>query len=188
MDSIWGEDLDYSESREAEWTKISSEFTNSGYREGITAGKEGALQEGFDSGFAEIGAPLGRDIGILRGIASALFALLSATPGKEDMLNEARDISSQLSRIRFSDIVPRDLEAEEHARQHLESDEYGLDVNEGIADKRDMEGLEDMLAKLSAGATMSTSDKSRPKMDDVRLLKERLGALTQRIGIDVNWS
>jgi hypothetical protein len=37
-----------------------------GYREGITAGKESALQEGFDTGFASVGAPLGRDIGFIR--------------------------------------------------------------------------------------------------------------------------
>ncbi|KAI0315889.1 hypothetical protein OF83DRAFT_1164597 [Amylostereum chailletii] len=38
--------------QDAEWQKLSDDFTNAGYREGITAGKEGALQEGFDAGFA----------------------------------------------------------------------------------------------------------------------------------------
>ncbi|KAI0797255.1 hypothetical protein BC629DRAFT_1258943, partial [Irpex lacteus] len=110
----------------SEWSKISSDFMNVGYREGITAGKETHLQQGFDDGFANTGAPLGRQIGLLRGFASALFSFLkSATCGVEqseqhNLLLEARNISAELNDIRFSDIVPPDLEAEQHEREHLE--------------------------------------------------------------------
>ncbi|KIM78529.1 hypothetical protein PILCRDRAFT_98408 [Piloderma croceum F 1598] len=147
MDSPWDDDAGFSS--EAEWTRISNEFTNTGYREGITAGKESALQEGFDDGFAHVGVPLGHELGILRGIASALYSFLSSTsPAQDPMVVEARDIASLLANIRFTDIAPRDLEAEEHARQHLEADDNTLDMNEEVEEKRRMEELEDIQARL----------------------------------------
>ncbi|KAH9162714.1 hypothetical protein EDB89DRAFT_2024320 [Lactarius sanguifluus] len=42
-----------------------------GYRDGISSGKEVALQEGFDAAFACSGAPRGRELGVLRGLATA---------------------------------------------------------------------------------------------------------------------
>ncbi|PWN47662.1 hypothetical protein IE53DRAFT_390203 [Violaceomyces palustris] len=54
--------------------KIGAQFHDSGYREGITAGKLGNLQGGFDQGFNEVGAPIGRAIGRLRG---EVFAMIS---------------------------------------------------------------------------------------------------------------
>lgn len=50
-----------------------------GYRDGITVGKERALQGGFDIGFADFGAPLGREIGEMRGIVASLLALLRSS-------------------------------------------------------------------------------------------------------------
>lgn len=166
-----------------------------GYREGITAGKESALQEGFDTGFASVGAPLGRELGSLRGMASALVAFLNSSVcdhvEKDVLLAEARSIAAGLAVIRFSDVVPRDLEAEAHARQHLadDDDDSGMDENEELNEKRKMEGLEDMLSRLTAGAVNSEmADKTRPTMDDVRVLERRLQALNARLGLDVNRS
>jgi hypothetical protein len=163
-----------------------------GYREGITAGKESALQEGFDDGFAHVGAPLGRELGVLRGIASALYSFLSSTssptPVQEPMIAEARDIASMLANIRFTDIAPRDLEAEEHARQHLEADDNPLDMNEEVEEKRRMEELEDMLAKLTPGSTAGLNQSGRPTVEDVRLLKGRLETLTQGLGLSIDLS
>lgn len=164
-----------------------------GYREGITAGKEGALQEGFDAGFAHVGVPVGRDLGNLRGIATAILSCLNSPPlmfGRDSaqvdaMKAEARDITSKLSNVRFSDIAPRDLEAEEHAREHLEGDE--MDLGEEITSKRDMEGIEDMLAKLTAGAN-PVSVQGRPTMQDVHTLKARLQILDQQLGLGFEWS
>ena len=163
-----------------------------GYREGITAGKEGALQEGFDAGFADVGTPLGRDLGLLRGISAAILSFVNGSlansfDGKEEWIAEIRDISSQLSRIRFSDVVPRDLEAEEHARQHMEQEGVELDMNEEIAAKRDVEGLEDMLEKLSAGNSKSPLVGGRPTMDDVLSLKTRLVDLGNRLDLRLDW-
>lgn len=151
-------------------------ITQAGYREGITAGKEDALQEGFDNGFAEIGVPLGREVGVARGVASAMLSILS-TRGKSmgmkmEMEVEARDILNQLNEVRFSDIAPRDMEAEEHAREHLEDE---MDVNEELGKKRDMEMLEDMLSGLGR------EQKGRPTISTVRGLEERVEELVREI-------
>ncbi|KAJ6476256.1 hypothetical protein C8R45DRAFT_1063409 [Mycena sanguinolenta] len=193
MDSPWDEEATPETSRDIEWTKISSEFTNVGYREGITAGKESALQEGFDTGFAAVGVPLGRDIGFLRGMSSALIAFLNSNvcthPEKESFVVEARDIAASLAIIRFTDVVPRDLEAEEHALQHIANEDDAMDENEELSDKRKMEGLEDMLSRLTAGAANpELGNKTRPTMDDVRMLEGRLHALNERLGLAVSRS
>ncbi|CAK5270976.1 unnamed protein product [Mycena citricolor] len=161
-----------------------------GYREGITAGKESALQEGFDAGFAEVGAPLGQDLGFLRGKASAFVTYLqsplsSLVPDdvKTSLLAEAREIATGLAAIRFSDVVPRDLEAEEHARQHLAYEDTGLNENEGLNERREMEGLEDMLARLTPGATIASDQSARPTINDVRALEGRLRVLLQKLGL-----
>jgi len=192
MDSPWDENGD-NNFKDIEWSRISSEFTTVGYREGITAGKEAALQEGFDAGFADIGAPLGRELGHLRGISSAILALLHSSTTlneqqQQSSTQDAQEISSQLSNIRFSDIMPRDLEAEEHARQHLEEEGVEIDVHEKIAAKRDMEGIEDMLANLTAGMNPTGTATTRPSVDDVRILKDRLKVLSDRLNLQIDWS
>jgi len=183
MDSPWDESGDNS-FKDIEWSRISSEFTNVGYREGITAGKEAALQEGFDAGFADTGAPIGRELGLLRGISSAILALLrSSIDNQESAQVDAQEISSGLSKIRFSDIIPRDLEAEEHARQHLQEE---IDIHEKIAAQHDIEGIEDMLANLTAGTNPSGT--TRPSVDDVRILQNRLKVLSDRLHLEIEWS
>jgi hypothetical protein len=166
-------------------------YWQAGYREGITAGKEAASQEGFDAGFANVGVPIGRELGLLRGASSVVLAFLNKSSDiseKPQMLAEAQEISSQLSRVRFSDIMPRDLEAEAHAREHLEAEGIELDMNEEIADKREVEGLEDMLANLSADNGKSKEKQARPTIDDVQVLKDRLRLLTNRLDLGIAWS
>ncbi|THV03002.1 hypothetical protein K435DRAFT_652239, partial [Dendrothele bispora CBS 962.96] len=148
--------------------------------------------------YGTVGSPIGREIGILRGISSALLSSLTIQQRPEDdpIVIEARSISSQLSRIRFSDIAPLDLEAEAHAREHLEAEraagdndkDDAMDENEELTDKRKMEGLEDMLANLTAGAGKGAGNEKRPTADDVQKLKERLLALCTDLGLSVNWS
>lgn len=158
-----------------------------GYREGITSGKESALQEGFDDGFARIGAPLGRELGLLRGVASALLSFLVPI-ADSNMVNEVKDISAKLANVRLTDIAPRDLEAEQHAREHLEVEGIEMEVNEELAEKRNIEGIEDMLAKLTAGDTSGQSldgRPSRPSTKDVADLKQRLEILSSALGLTV---
>ncbi|KAF9074644.1 hypothetical protein BDP27DRAFT_143595 [Rhodocollybia butyracea] len=188
MDSFWDEEATAETHRNAEWSKISSEFTTSGYREGITAGKESALQEGFDSGFADVGTPIGREVGMLRGTIAAIIAFLSSnlySDKQESLLAEAQAIGSQLSKIRFSDIAPRDLEAEAHAREHLEMDsDEKMEENEELTAKRNMEGLEDMLARLSADSVAGSGER-KLGMEDVKELKWMTGELCKRMGLKV---
>lgn len=193
MDSLWDEDHDYTVARDAEWTRISSEFTNVGYREGITSGKEAALQEGFDSGFADIGAPLGRELGILRGRSSAILSYLisqasTASSNLDAMLQEAREITAQLGNVRFSDIEPRDLEAEQHAREHLDMEPEEI-MGEDGGERRRMEGVEDVLARLSAGEGAANGQaQGRPTLEDVQRLKVKLEVLGAQLGLEMDGS
>ncbi|VDB95749.1 unnamed protein product [Peniophora sp. CBMAI 1063] len=170
-DSPWDENP--SDVRDAEWTKISSDFTNAGYREGITSGKEDALQEGFDAGYAHVGLPLGRSLGLLRGRASALAAFLSTHPDPDasKCATEAQDIATALSQIRFADIAPRDEEAEAHALEHLAMTGEDLDENEEIRDRRAMEQLEDLMGGVSTSTTSAVQGEKRPTPDDVAALR-----------------
>jgi hypothetical protein len=101
---------------------------------------------------------------------------------------EAHEIAAQLARVRFSDIVPRDLDAEAHARQHMEAEGTPLAVHDEIAAKRDVEGMEDMLADMTAGNGKARGATVRPTMDDVRALGVRLSALSQRMGLGIDVS
>ncbi|KAH9942909.1 hypothetical protein B0H21DRAFT_793094 [Amylocystis lapponica] len=190
-DDIWHDDP--RSLQDSEWAKLSSDFSNAGYREGITAGKESALQQGFDEGFAEVGAPLGRELGILRGISAALLSFLTlpgTSASKQEILDEARDIASQLGRVRFSDIAPPDLEAERHAHEHLDVDDDGVDPepSEDMRERRQMEKLEDMITQMNAGTSMIGDARTRPSASDVRHLKGRLMALCNGLGMTLQWS
>ncbi|KAJ2919586.1 hypothetical protein MD484_g826, partial [Candolleomyces efflorescens] len=186
MESPWDDNItNDTHNRESHWEKLSSDFTNTGYREGITAGKEGALQEGFDSGFAETGAPLGKELGQMRGMSAAILALASKgfLQCDLDIVEEIRTIASQLANIRFSDIAPPDLEAEEHAREHMER--TGEDIvmdSEELEEKKNVESLEDMLAGMSAGSR--ADQPRRPTMLDFEGLKRRLESVAGQLGLN----
>lgn len=110
---------------------------------------------------------------------------------RESLLNEARHIASQLSKVRFSEIAPRDLEAEAHAREHLNmngDDDAEMDENEELAQKRQMEGLEDMLDRLTAGTNAVRSEQPKLTMDDVQNIKTRILSLCAKLGLAVDWS
>ncbi|KAI5986230.1 hypothetical protein EDD15DRAFT_2175125 [Pisolithus albus] len=181
-DDPWDEDPHYA--HQASWQNISTQFTNSGYRQGIIAGKEASLQEGFDVGFADVGTPVGRELGALRGIASALVSFLSSIKTTPADLDEARAIATSLSRIRFTDIAPPDIEAEQHAREHLQNDDPGLVQSDALSQRREMEILEDMLSHMSA---RSGTEQVRPTREDVVILKGRLHALSERLGLSLSF-
>ncbi|RXW21414.1 hypothetical protein EST38_g4424 [Candolleomyces aberdarensis] len=186
MESPWDDDItNDTHNRESHWEKLSSDFTNTGYREGITAGKEGALQEGFDSGFAHTGAPLGREVGRMRGISAAILALSKKGSLKCDphTVQETQTIASQLAEIRFSDIAPPDLEAMEHAREHMQNTGEDLVMDsEELEEKRNVESLEDMLAGMSADSRVESKTR-RPTMQDFESLKRRLESVVGQLGL-----
>ena len=213
---------------EAEWTRLSSDFQNvrtvvvispaerastpiiyihtqAGYREGITAGKEDALQEGFDAGFAQAGASRGRELGLLRGLASAFLLPLSRpqaqapvtrtrtqdqteSEGHDDreeeeaantaapLLPAIREILAALTSVRFADIAPPPPPEEaEHVRGHVHGAEEGK--SEGWDGEEGEEG--------GRGLSSSTGPKATT-IEDVRALRVRLEALLRQAGLNVD--
>ena len=112
-----------------------------------------------------------------------------------EALKEIRAISAQLSDIRFSDIVPRDLEAEAHAREHLADDEGDLPVNgldengmvqdEEAVEKRKMEQLEDMMSSFGTNPAPS-SNLPRPGPEDVQAVRVRLLTVAKILGLELD--
>lgn len=143
------------------------------------------MQEGFDAGFADVGVPLGREIGQLRGRASAAlaFLLLKAKEAdarvSETWVEEARGIDAELGSVRYSDIEPRDEEAERHAREHLEMEGEEMEGVEGVEERKRMEGVEDLMAGMGV---VGERRKARPTMEDVGRLRSRLEALVIELG------
>ncbi|KAH7622270.1 hypothetical protein NADE_004857 [Nannochloris sp. 'desiccata'] len=85
-DDIWDDDdvVDHeilhsnAEELDREWRARREEYWNSGYREGLEAGKHDTVQEGFDEGYA-LGSSSGYKWGVLRG--AALTMQSAATKG-----------------------------------------------------------------------------------------------------------
>ena len=153
-------------------------------------------------------------MGILRGLCSALLAVLGRaqphssqlpSPGFAEsgaLLAEVRDVAARLADVRLSDIAPLDPEAVAHAREHADAamsvdspnDEDSDDdvdpaaLNEEIRDKRDMEGLEDLMARMGAGAGPAPALRARPTAEDVARLRDRLMEVAQSLGLALQWS
>lgn len=141
------------------------------------AGKESALQEGFDDGFASAAASSGRELGVLRGIASALLSFIvsysSYRLDQDSLVKEARLIQSNLADIRFADIILRDVDSERHARQHSNSVRGQSAANEGVMNE----------LQAVFGTTIKAD---RPAMDNARQLKKQLQDLTRRLGLTIS--
>lgn len=175
-----------------------------GYRDGITAGKEGALQEGFDAGFAQAGAPRGHELGLLRGLASALLLHLSRTQiqtqaqtqtqthtekqGQEQAKAKAaaavhvlREIVDALAVVRFTDIAPPPPREEaDHLHMHMHL--HGADAGEREeGEEEDEEGQ-----WSSTGLGPSAHSTSKTTIEDVRALRVKLETLLREAGLKVD--
>jgi len=112
-----------------------------------------------------------------------------------EALKEIRAISSQLSDIRFSDIVPRDLEAEAHAREHLADGEGDLPVNgldedgmvqdEKTIEKKKKDQLEDMMSSFGTSPAPS-SNLPRRGPEDVKAIHVRLLNVARVLGLELD--
>lgn len=138
---------------------------------------------------------------MLRGTALALKTFIDSPQPplpaeiQTERLKEIRAISAQLSDIRFSDIVPKDLEAEAHAREHLADSEGDLPVNEldengavqdgEAAEKRKMEQLEDMMSSFGTNPAQGSS-LPRPGPEDVNKTRVRLVNVARGLGLDLD--
>ena len=164
-----------------------------GYREGISAGRLSTMQNGFDQGYA-VGAPLGRQVGELRGVAASLLAYLtsSTSTGKsaaatissqnivddtarKEVVEKTRDLIRRLGKLRLKDLAPRDHEAEQHAIDHGEE----LQVPQDLQDKRDMEALEDSMNGLGGSKTQQHA----PKLEELQACRAELRELLNAVGL-----
>ena len=121
----------------------------------------------------------------MRGISAAILALSNKgfLECDSQIIQETRTIASQLAEIRFSDIAPPDLEAEEHAREHMQSTGEDLVMDsEELEEKRNVESLEDMLAGMSAGSRVENKP-GRPTMQDFESLRRRLESVVGQLGL-----
>lgn len=87
--------------------------------------------------------------------------------------------------MRFTDIAPRDLEAEEHAREHLDAEGIDMEQNPELEDKRTMEGLEDLLSSMTTSGAPIQPGPRRPTIEDVRSLKEQLQTIARHVQLDI---
>lgn len=91
------------------------------------------------------------------------------------ILDNLRDLVRDLDRIKRVQVLPIDVEREEHERdEHGGGDENGFEL-EGN-EQRDMEGLEDALEGMGAGHAGANRDESGGKREE-ELLKELKGRL-----------
>ncbi|KAG8998423.1 hypothetical protein FRB94_006891 [Tulasnella sp. JGI-2019a] len=197
---IWDEEDDQTARQtnsERDWERMSEAFTNDGYREGITAGKEGALQEGFDDGFATVGVPLGRHIGILRGYTAGLLAFLRDGQGhainpefnadeKLKLVAEAQSINQELGRIKMADITPPDIQAEEHMKTHGGT----LNSIDAISSEQSSDDPMDAISSAfgSLGTVDSAAQRARRRQEalaEIQSLEARLSRVFNSLSIQL---
>lgn len=179
----------FSDVRQISYTACMLQLTGvakAGYREGISAGRGFTLQAGFDEGYSITGAPLGRELGYLRGLASSLLVYLTSSTAshtpcitsedREAAVASAREIVRGLGKLKVQDLAPRDLEAEAHAREHGEE----VQVPPELAEKREMESLEDQLAGMGSQIGQQEQPSGRQALDDCKL---QLQNLLARLGL-----
>ncbi|KAI5092208.1 OTU deubiquitinase with linear linkage specificity a [Silurus meridionalis] len=78
-DDVFDEDLDELSVQNKEWTCNMERRTKDGFRDGIDAGKEASLQQGFNLGYRE-GAAKMKAIGQFKGIISAVRCWCQSQP------------------------------------------------------------------------------------------------------------
>jgi len=101
------------------------------------------------------------------------------------MVTEIRNITRQLASVSLTDIAPPDLEAEAHAREHLELAER--EANDKPTEKRDLEGIGDMLADMSVRSPNAGRTKGGTTLEDVAHLKKQIETLSQALGLGADW-
>ncbi|GAA5889528.1 hypothetical protein JCM8208_001051 [Rhodotorula glutinis] len=185
-----------------EWDKLSTRFSDAGYRDGITQGKNERLQAGFDQGFA-LAAPYARELGALRGMAASLLALLTvpsanakkhagplldaalaAAGGPLDadrIVAELRDVVSALGRLDAVKVMPVDEEAEAHAREHADEG-----ISEVLRERREMRAVEDMMSGLGGGEGGEARKESGETTGEAQVAecRRRLGEVLKVFGLE----
>jgi hypothetical protein len=161
------------------WNRITTKYSDVGYREGISEGKLSSLQEGFDQSF-KMSVPLVRRLGNLRGAASALLAYMTGMSATDYVLVEkVRALISDLGRIKVADVLPVDQEALDHANEHMGDDNEDL--------PREKKELDDLVSAFDvmAGQKVDGVAGDRLQREDelLSLLEKRFDALQQSAGL-----
>ncbi len=156
-----------------------------GYSDGITAGKGDALQEGFDAGFAQTGAPLGHELGLLRGLANALLLHVSRTSSSSSDTSanvRVREIVDALAAVRLADLAPPPLHEEaDGGHTHCGAE----DVNSG-KQRHDAERDEGEETSLRRSDGLVGSSTAVTTIEDVRALRVKLETLLRESGLKVD--
>jgi hypothetical protein len=166
-------------------------YFQAGYREGITAGQQATAQAGFDEGYNTKGVPLGRETGLLRGVAASVLAYLGtnasidrliAPQDHEAFTQQARDLVRKLGKFRVADLAGPDVEAEQHAKEHGED----VVVPQQIQDQRDMDSLQDSLEGLTNQRKIQTSAVPTPPYEELQACKRELKGLLERLNLNIS--
>ncbi|GAA6061256.1 hypothetical protein JCM10212_000697 [Sporobolomyces blumeae] len=171
-----------------EWDKISARYSDAGYRDGITAGKNDKLQAGFDQGFAQA-VPYARELGTLRGTAATMLAILTTSSGAKHVValmsasgalsdedqsrvvGELRDVVNALGKLDANRVLPVDKEAEAHARSHADEG-----ISQVMRDRKEMREMEDLVNGLGGGPAKPLSGLAE--------CRERLERVSSALGLD----
>jgi len=110
---------------------------------------------------------------MLRGVANALKAFLASKSmeGLEGVQQEIGEITKRLSTIHFTDLAPPDLEAEAHAREHLEDNTQERQMIDGVPLEKILNSAEEV--------------HERPAVEELRTIRGRLEDMLQRAGLDL---
>jgi hypothetical protein len=165
------------------WDRLTTKYTDVGYREGISEGKLSSLQEGFDQSF-RISVPNVRRLGNLRGHASGLLSYVvkreDKTEGGSSLVLAIRGLISDLGRITASDILPIDREAVEHAKEHSGGDDEDLP-----REKKEMDDLTSAFDGMAGQKVEGVPGTKIEREDELlTLMERRLEALRQMAGLD----
>ncbi|GAQ83774.1 hypothetical protein KFL_001610150 [Klebsormidium nitens] len=104
-DDFYGDEQE-PEDLQKEWRAREAQFKTLGYRDGVTAGKDQTLQQGFEQGFKESVQP-GFDWGRARGAASALRTLgpNASLLVRPDAEGELAEVSASIAAISTEDAL-----------------------------------------------------------------------------------
>ena len=167
-------------------------WVQTGYREGITAGKTSTLQGGFDQGFNEVGALLGRQVGLLRGQVAALLLLTSSSPSNHSSNTTTRK-GAGVSRNRgtgsTTSLPILGKERVEEAKDELKQLAKELDgITLAKLAEPDYEVLEHEMehsdeSAVEIGIKRETEGEKKEREQILRNLKERLQAVREVLGL-----
>ncbi|KAK9813239.1 hypothetical protein WJX72_011283 [[Myrmecia] bisecta] len=122
-----------------EWNSRREQFWNSGYRDGLDAGKEATIQQGFDAGFWE-GANAGYEWGLVHGAVMSLRIFSGQVAGTSGLAEQVKQLSE-----RVGDFEPRALQS---------ASDSILQAGRGAG--HDAEAMPSEFARLSTGDTGTT--------------------------------